>query len=238
MKDANNQKKQEMKDLRDEKKEYIKGKRKEQRENLKEYREENKGKIKEGIKELPDDVREELKTLKENFKTEYDALKGELKAAEENGDEAAVEELKEKLHDLRKTHYEAVQAALPEDSEATEALKERREVYKENREIRNEISDKRKEFREEKKELVGKYKQAFVSKLGSKLEKIPTDRLDAISQKIDGLIEKFSENTRLSDTKKEALLGQLEALKDIIDDRINATEEEEELDIEAILEIE
>ena len=215
----------------------MKKKRKEQRGNLKEYREENKGKIKEGIQDLSDEVKEELKELKETFKAENDALLEELKAAHEDGDDEAVEELKEELHTLREEHYEAVKAALPEDSEATAALKERREVYKENREIRNEISEKRKEFREEKKELVGKYKKAFVNKLGNKLEKIPTDRLDAISQKIDGIIEVYSNNTRLSEEKKDALLSQLEALKDIIDDRINESEVEEELDIEAILEI-
>ena len=57
--------------------------------------------------------------------------------------------------------------------------------------------------------MVEKYKEAFINRLGDKIKKIPTTKLEKILPKIDKFINKFEKNSKLSKERKEKLLSQL-----------------------------
>jgi hypothetical protein len=45
--------------------------------------------------------------------------------------------------------------------------------------------------------MIVKYKGAFIKRLGNKIEKLSTARLEKILPKIDNFIEKFETNTKI-----------------------------------------
>jgi len=231
-------KREEFQKLKGEKRDFMLENKKIQKQNLRDYKQKNAGKIKESMGSLSDEVKEKLESINETFRSDNKLLLEELKNTENNEEK---EEIKEKLKTLRETHYNDVHSILPSDSETFGILKERKEVYKNNKLIRWKMSDKRKEFREKRGELITSNKQKIINILWNNIEKVkakPVEKLEKINSKIGGIIESFSSNTWLSETKKDSILSQLEALGDIIKDILNTNEEEEELNIEELLEIE
>ena len=84
--------------------------------------------------------------------------------------------------------------------------------------------------------MVEKYKQAFLNRLGDRIKKIPTSKLEKVLPKIDKIIERFEKNTKLSKERKERILSQLGALKEIIEDRLNEVQETQvDINIENLL---
>jgi DNA repair exonuclease SbcCD ATPase subunit len=228
---------EEMKAKKEEMKAYMEEKRAEMKANRMEFKDANKDAMKELFKGLSDEDREELKALKAEHKEEMKALRDEMKEAK--GDLEARDAAREAMKALRDEHFAELTAVLGEDHAIIAKMKERHEVYKENMEIRKGMHDQRKDFREERKELIGKYKGAFVKRLGDRLDKIPTDKLAKVSEKIDSLYTKIEDNTTMSEDKKATILSQITALQDIIEERLEDVDAEElEIDeeIEDILE--
>ncbi len=61
-----------------------------------------------------------------------------------------------------------------------------------------------------------KYKKVFKEKLANKLEKVSIEKLKKLNERIEKIIDKTMENENISDNKKEKLVGQLLALKEVI----------------------
>jgi len=57
-----------------------------------------------------------------------------------------------------------------------------------------------------------------------------TEKLEKVLTLIEDRITKIEANTKLSDDKKELIIAQFEALKDLINEKLNNTEEEIDLD--------
>ena len=87
------------------------------------------------------------------------------------------------------------------------------------------------------KEKVGKYKESFTKTLGTKLDTIPTETLKTIGTKIDTLIEQYTNNTSLTPEKKENFVSQLQALKEIINEKISPAPATDALDIDSIFNV-
>jgi hypothetical protein len=72
---------------------------------------------------------------------------------------------------------------------------------------------------------VSSYKEKFDWKLWDKIEKIAKkdpEKLRIIIQKIDAIIKKFDENTKLSEEDKDKIFSQLEALKELVKDNLDS----------------
>ena len=229
-------KKEELKKIHDKRKEYLKKKRDEQRNNIKEFRVDNKKEIKTIHNELKDEEKAKFKAKRDEFKVKQKELLDTLKNKDLTADEK--EERKSKLKDLREIHFNNFKETFKWNNDALKILEERKSVYEENRAIRSEISDKRKEFRQKAETKILKYKKAFVKRLKKHIDKIPYTKLETVADKIWTAIEKIEANARLSNSKKESYLTQLEALLNVINDRLNETDEEEEFDIESLLDFE
>jgi len=71
-------------------------------------------------------------------------------------------------------------------------------------------------------EKVQQYKNLIEEKYAAKLDSFSQEKLEEINQKIDELIEKISNSTSYTDTKKEVYINLLLALKESILDRLSA----------------
>ena len=70
-----------------------------------------------------------------------------------------------------------------------------------------------------------KYKKIFKEKLANKLEKISIENLEKLNERIEKIIEKTIENEKMTDEKKEKLIWQLLALKEVINIEIEVRNE-------------
>jgi PHP family Zn ribbon phosphoesterase len=85
--------------------------------------------------------------------------------------------------------------------------------------------------------MVIKYKENFVKRIGSKIEVLAQkkpEKLEQILTKIDKMIEKFENKTNLSSEKKDKIISQLIAIKEMVEDKLEETElnEDNELNVE------
>ena len=113
-------------------------------------------------------------------------------------------------------------------------------VFNTNKQLRTESKENRAEFRAERSQKVEKYRQAFIGRIGNAIEKMLVEKLEKIDQKIDAMMEKISDNERMSESKKDAYLDQLQALKEIISERLEDIEidDSRDVDLEDLFDIE
>jgi Mg2+ and Co2+ transporter CorA len=99
-------------------------------------------------------------------------------------------------------------------------LELKKDMLDKNMEIRKENGVIRQDFRQVRQDLKVKYKEKFVKALGTKLDKFSTERLNKVLEKIEIAIEKTNANEKLSQTNKDKILAQLDALKAIINEKL------------------
>lgn len=105
---------------------------------------------------------------------------------------------------------------------AINKIKEEKKI--ENTQIRQEI-------KQVKQDLKAKYKEKFLSQLQGKLDNIPVDKLQLVLDKVTKKREEIATNNKLTQTKKDSYLAQLDALIDILNDKLgNNTTDELNLD--------
>jgi len=112
-------------------------------------------------------------------------------------------------------------------------LKEIEENFKENKDnfkkqvkkMKSDIMDQVKYLKEQsqakKQELKIKYRELFAKKLAWKLDSLTDDKIKAIIAKIDVAIKKYSNNKRLTPEKKEKFIAQLNAIKDLLQEKLD-----------------
>lgn len=197
-------------------------------------REEIRPQLKEGFQTLSQEQKAKLEELRISHQAEITSLKEELKTA--GRDEEKRAELRLKYEVLLQKHVTELKEIIGSDSDfstkISQAADARKEVRLQNQQIRSEIRAERKDLLEKKQASIVKYRTVFTKQLSLRLEKIPVEKLEKISEKIDALYTKTEANTRITDAKKEALLAQLVALQDVIETRL----EETEIDMDSLLE--
>lgn len=231
-----NMKKEDLRTLRNNKRDNVKANLDTIKENRKSFRQENKTEIKAVFKDIDESDKIELKELRKNFIEEKVHLKADFKEMEKNNENLS--KYREDIAELRKDFYENLKELNSNNSEALELLEKRKNVFEMNQGLRKENIKTRVDFRGERSELVMKYKSAFLERLWNKLERVPSNKLGKISDKIDVLITKTEARSNISIEMREKLLSQLWALKDILDDRMQDNEDEaDDLDILEILDL-
>jgi hypothetical protein len=83
----------------------------------------------------------------------------------------------------------------------------------------------RNKYKEKRFEMRMKYKKAFATKLKSRLDKIPTAKLEKIVTSISSKLKKIETNVKLSDAKKEKLVAVYGAIKELIEEKLKSTSE-------------
>jgi Mg2+ and Co2+ transporter CorA len=99
-------------------------------------------------------------------------------------------------------------------------LELKKDMLDKNMEIRKENGVIRQDFRQVRQDLKVKYKEKFVKALGTKLDKLSEEKLKKVLAKIETAIELTNNNEKLSQISKDKILAQLDALKDIINEKL------------------
>lgn len=111
----------------------------------------------------------------------------------------------------------------------------KKETMEKNKELRGDNKEIRQDFRQQRQDLRVKYREQFTKALGSRLDKMNEDKLNIVITRIDSAIAKVESNTKLTQTNKDKLLAQLDALKDLINEKLGNTSAEEAIDVDALL---
>lgn len=225
----------EIRNIQEDKKAYLKKKKEQQKANLMEFKMDNIDGMKEIYKDLDQETKDALQQEKEETLAAQNELLDKL-----NDSTLTVEEryaIKAELVKLREASFDNMIVILAWNDAAIALLEARKAVFEENQAIRTEISDARQEFKDKKAVVIEKYKGVLSKKLVTKLDNIPTDKLETVAAKITDAIDKITASVTMSVTKKNTYLTQLEALLDLINQRLNEVDQEEEFDIEALLDV-
>jgi len=193
--------------------------------------------MKEIFADVSDENKEELKTLREENKTAKNEIKESLKDKNLTLEER--EELQEELKEINEAYDEKVAELVAGSETATAFLEERKALKEQNAAIRAEAKEARKAYRDGRDEKVEEYKEIFLGKLAQAIPRIGDDKLATIGEKIEKMVENIEANDNITDEKKDKLLAQVISLKEILEEELENRElDEEDLDIEAILEVE
>jgi uncharacterized coiled-coil DUF342 family protein len=98
--------------------------------------------------------------------------------------------------------------------------KMRKEMQEKRQQMMAKMKEIRKNFRESRQELVVKYKKFIYARLEKRIENMSLARLEKIQSKIDKAVERIKNNTRLTEERKAKIISAIDALKQVIDEKI------------------
>ena len=225
-----------LKEVRKNKNELIKNNKEQAKENLKVFRDENKWEFREILWELDQETKDSLRDLEEQFKNESQIIRDSIK--ENFTDDELRKELLEELQNLRKAFYEDAQEKLWDNDDALWLLAERKDVFLENEELRRENAKARVEYRWEISDLVSEQKTKLLDRIKFWLDNADNAKLERLLAKLDEISERF-EKANISDDKKQEIQAKIIALKEIIEEKLDANlSSDTELDLESLLDFE
>lgn len=178
------------------------------------------------------------------FKDIMKSLEEKIKELKDSFDPSNIEETKLKIEELKKEFSEKVNWL---DPHFQEMLTKRIEMFITNttnvlnntnfKEVKQNINNKVSNLKNNliKKDLKTQYKEKFISQLNTKLDSFSKEKLEKILTKIETQREVISNNTKLTNSTKEKTLAQLDALSEIISEKLWRTNE---IDINEFLNIE
>lgn len=168
------------------------------------------------------ETQESHKTKLLNLKNEYDEKIKKSSSLEEK--DILREELRTKTQEINKTFFESLKILLSSYPETISWLEAREKVASENNILREQNNNLRKEFRSESSSKIVAYKEKYISSLGTSLDVLSAknpEALDKMLLKVETMIKKYQEKTNMSKENKDKILSQLEAIKEIIEDKIS-----------------
>jgi len=201
----------------------VKKNRMQAKENRSEFRTEYKDELEELKASLSDDQKSQLEELKAAYKSEVEEIRENMKSAESDEERS---ELAWELAELRDQQFEDISEILWD--EAAEMLEARKAIFEENKALRSESKEVRMNAREERAEYIDTYKWAFLERIWNRLDGASADSLEKISERIDMILEKTENNTSMSEEKKQARIDAIMALKEIIEEQLEAAEEDQD----------
>lgn len=180
-----------------------------------------------------------------SFKYLMTTLETQLKALRESITMSNLDESKAKFEELKTTFLAKVKEI--DDSEKLSKIVETRfEIFNQNQFVTREKMAKLKEnnksltwvinstkTKTSSSDLVSKYKTSFEAKIWTKLDSYSKDKLDEILTKLTILKSTYQSNSSIDSTKKQKFLAQIEALISIINDKIDAIDNQ--IDLEDII---
>lgn len=226
---------EEMREKHKEMKEKMQENRTQMRENRKMHHADHKDMMLELKETLTQEQKEALENMHEMMQEEMQTLREKMEDAETMEEKEAI---KEEMDTLVETHHESLKKYFSDNQEALEILEARMKTYEKNEILRQENKELRKDYVGAKREMVEKYKTTFLKRLEGRLDKMPEERLEEVSQRIDAMLEKYENNEDMSHAKKEAMISALIALKEIIEEKMEEMGVQDDVTetIESILE--
>lgn len=181
---------------------------------------------------LSDEVKAEVKKILDAHKVSADIIR--LSVASWS---LTKEEWFTQIEELRKTTYDSIKTLVGDNAEAIKILDMKENMLSQNMEIRKDNVQVRQDFRQQRQDLRVKYKEKFTKALWDRLDKMTDEKLEKVLTRIESAIKKTSANEKLSQTNKDKILAQLEALKSIINEKlwINEAAETLEVNVEELL---
>lgn len=168
------------------------------------------------------------------------SLEEELKSIRESITKDNLVEMKTKTEALKNTYLDKVSSM---NKSFKDIIEKRFEVFYKNQfELREKIENKKEKIKdtmswstneikekikEVKQTLIVKYKEKFIKQLWNKLDNISDEKLKLILDKIVTKRENISNNAKITTSSKEKLLAQLDALIEIINDKLWITDNDE-----------
>lgn len=212
-------------------KESLKNQREEVKSNLSEFRSQYWN-ITNYMTWLTQEQKDKLKEFKTENQSEIDALKSEYKTKIKEASDLLTKEnlrteLKNKIDELIKTYYDEILNYFSTNPEVKAFIEARKEVFDKNQEIRKSELIERQDTRWERSETILKYKENFINKVWTKIDKLAStkpENLEKIITKIDTMITKYETSTKLTQTQKDKMISQLEALKEVVEDALSNDE--------------
>lgn len=175
---------------------------------------------------LSDEVKAEVKKILDAHKVSADIIR--LSVASWS---LTKEEWFTQIEELRKTTYDSIKTLVGDNAEAIKILDMKENMLSQNMEIRKDNVQVRQDFRQQRQDLRVKYKEKFTKALWDRLDKMTDEKLEKVLTRIESAIEKTSANEKLSQTNKDKILAQLEALKSIINEKLWINEDSETLEV-------
>jgi len=211
-------KREELRKLRELKFDTIKQNRTDIVKNRENFREENKDKIKDFFSGLEQDQKDKLKTLTDETKTTIKSLQDEYKWKLTDAEKR--KEFEDKILELLQDNYSETKDIVWDNSGALELLEDRKVVFLENQKLREANRQARVEFRWDRADLITESKEILIKRLENIIPKLQIEKLNTISGKIDTMITQIESNNKLTAERKDTLVSQLIALKEIIEEEI------------------
>ena len=148
------------------------------------------------LKNLTEEKKEEIKKIAEEKKAEWEAKKEEMK----------------KLAEEKKEEYKKI------------AEEQKAQWWAKKEEFKQKVEDTKQNFKSLKQDLKAKYKEAFAKKLEWKIDNLWAEKLKAVIAKIDTVIAKYQANTTLTAEQKEKFVAQLNAVKELLQEKLDELE--------------
>lgn len=156
-------------------------------------------------------------------KAEYEKNKEAKKAEYEKAKEAKKAEMDAKREEGKKKIEE----------HKAEMDKKKEEMKKMMEEKRGEIKETREEWKAKHAELVTRYKEAFKAKVEAKLASMNQEQLEKVLGNVEKQIQKV-QASKLVQEKKDNILAQLHALKELIQSKLD-TQVSDEINLDDLL---
>jgi chromosome segregation ATPase len=200
-------------------------------------------------------------TYIENFKTNFTSYEHPYKVIDEDYKSGKINKAtwkaaweyiatqKKATHDAKKAEYEKNREAKKAEMDAKrEEVKKKVEEHKEEmdkkkeemkkmmEEKRGEMKETREEWKAKHAELVAKYKEAFKAQVEAKLATMNQEQLEKILGNIEKQVQKV-QASKLSQEKKDKILAQLHALKELIQSKLD-TQMSDDVNVDDLLKTE
>nr|MDD3720371.1 hypothetical protein [Candidatus Gracilibacteria bacterium] len=220
------QRNQEMEALKEQKKNEIEANKEQMQANKEAYKEARGT----GSLVLTDEQKVQLKAIMDSHKAQADEIRNMISSGS-----LTQEEGQDKLEALRETTYESLKALLGDEETAQRLLGMKKDMLDKNQELRQDNMQIRQDYNNARQTLRVKYKTQFMSALGTRLDAFDTAKLQLVLTRIDAAIANTEANTNLSQTNKDKLLAQLDALKEIINEKLGNLDPNSNIDINSLL---
>jgi hypothetical protein len=165
---------------------------------------------------------------------------------------ALTDDQKSQIDNLNQEFMSKVEPLVWDNEKALEFLKLRYDVFKDNQNLRDQNKEMRQDFKEnfwktnswsilsqvnkdenKPKEnwwLKEKYKKLFQNKIEEKIANLSNEQIKLIISKVETLVEKYKSSEDLTQDQKVKFVSQLQAIRDILNDKLLETEDTINLD--------
>lgn len=161
-----------------------------------------------------------LQQLKANFASQE--VKKELPKQEMYNKQKVYEEKQAELKKINQEKQEQIKKIVAEKQEDTKKHMEWK---------KQEMKEVKDTYRDQKQELIKKYKQQFQKTLSQRIANLSEEQTIKVMTNVEKAIQKY-ENLSLSEERRQRFLAQLEALKQLLQARLD--ESQDVIDIESL----